>query len=55
VFLLFYFWQFPFHPIVGIVLKSFLVTVIYIYVNYKFVISVEINQVLDKLIKKFIR
>jgi O-antigen/teichoic acid export membrane protein len=55
VFLLFYFWQFPFHPIVGIVLKSFLVTVVYIYVNYKFVISVEINQVLDKLIKKFIR
>jgi O-antigen/teichoic acid export membrane protein len=55
VFMLFYFWQFPFHPIVGIVLKSFLVTVIYIYVNYKFVISVEINQVLDKLIKKFIR
>ncbi|PWA09307.1 lipopolysaccharide biosynthesis protein [Flavobacterium laiguense] len=55
VFLLFYFWQFPFHPIVGIVLKSFLVTVVYIYANYKFVISVEINQVLDKLIKKFIR
>jgi O-antigen/teichoic acid export membrane protein len=55
VFLLFYFWQFPFHPIVGIVLKSFLVTVVYIYVNYKFVISKEINQVLDKLIKKFVR
>jgi O-antigen/teichoic acid export membrane protein len=55
MFLLFYFWKFPFHPIVGIVLKSFLVSVVYIYVNYKFVISVEINQVLDKLIKKFIR
>jgi O-antigen/teichoic acid export membrane protein len=54
VFLLFYFWQFPFHPIVGIVLKSFLVTIVYIYVNYKFVISKEINQVLDKLIKKFV-
>jgi O-antigen/teichoic acid export membrane protein len=55
VFLLFYFWQFPFHPIIGIVLKSILVTIVYTYVNYKFVISVEINQVLDKLIKKFVR
>jgi O-antigen/teichoic acid export membrane protein len=55
LFLLFYFWQFPFHPIVGIVLKSFLVTVLYIYVNYKFVISKEINQVLDKMIQKFTR
>ena len=55
LFLLFYFWQFPFHPIVGIVLKSFLVTVVYVYVNYRFVISKEINEVLDKLIKKFIQ
>jgi len=52
VFLLFYFWQFPLHPIVGILLKSILVTVLYVYANYKFVISIEINQVLDKLINK---
>ncbi|WP_281321767.1 lipopolysaccharide biosynthesis protein [Flavobacterium aestivum] len=55
VFLMFYFWQFPIHPIVGIVLKSILVTIVYIYVNYRFVVSNEINQVLDKLIKKVIR
>jgi O-antigen/teichoic acid export membrane protein len=55
VFLMFYFWQFPFHPIVGIVLKSILVTVVYIYVNYRFAVSIEINQVLNKLMKKVIR
>lgn len=55
VFLMFYFWQFPFHPIVGIVLKSILVTVVYIYVNFRFAVSIEINQVLNKLMKKVIR
>ena len=55
VFLMFYFWQFPIHPVVGIVLKSILVTMVYIYVNYRFAISIEINQVLNKLIKKVIR
>lgn len=55
VFLMFYFWQFPTHPVVGIVLKSILVTVVYIYGNYRFAISIEINQVLNKLMKKVIR
>lgn len=49
---LFYFWKFPFHPILGIVLKSILVTVLYLYVNYRFSISKEINQVLNSLFKK---
>ncbi len=52
LFLMFYFWQFPFHPIVGIGLKSILVTVLYVYLNYRFVISIEINQFLDSIIKK---
>jgi O-antigen/teichoic acid export membrane protein len=49
LFILFYFWQFPFHPIIGIVLKSILVTAFYLYLNYKFVISIEINQFLDSV------
>ena len=49
---LFYFWKFPFHPILGIVLKSILVTVLYLYVNYRFSISKQINQVLNSLFKK---
>ncbi|PRZ27883.1 lipopolysaccharide biosynthesis protein [Flavobacterium granuli] len=52
VFLLFYFWQFPFNPIIAIGLKSVLVTVLYVYVNYKFRISMEINQVIDNVLRK---
>ncbi|MFV8327879.1 oligosaccharide flippase family protein [Flavobacterium sp. ZS1P14] len=53
LFLLFYFWKFPFHPIISIGLKSALVTVLYVYINYKFVVSAEINQVIDNVLKKF--
>ena len=55
LFLLFYFWQFPFHPIIAIGLKSVLVTILYVYINYKFVISVEINEALDQVYKKIRR
>ena len=54
LFLAFYFWEFPVHPIIGICLKSALVTVAYVYLNYRFVISIEINQVIDNLIKKIL-
>ncbi|MFV8340797.1 lipopolysaccharide biosynthesis protein [Flavobacterium sp. XS2P39] len=52
LFLLFYFWQFPFHPILSIGLKSVLVTILYVYINYKFVISIELNNVMDSVLKK---
>jgi O-antigen/teichoic acid export membrane protein len=52
-FILFYFWDFPFHPILNILLKSGLVSVFYIFLNYKLVISIDINQIIDSLIKKF--
>lgn len=52
LFLLFYFWQFPFHPILSIGLKSVLVTILYVYINYKFVISIELNNVMDTVLKK---
>lgn len=54
LFLMFYFWKFPLHPIIAIGLKSILVTIIYIYSNYKFVISKQINQVIDSLLSKII-
>jgi O-antigen/teichoic acid export membrane protein len=53
MFLLFYFWKFPFHPIISIGLKSALVTILYVYINYKFAISAEINQVIVTVMKKF--
>jgi O-antigen/teichoic acid export membrane protein len=52
LFLLFYFWEFPFHPIIAIAMKSIIVTVLYVYINYRFAISIEINQVLDSILKR---
>ncbi|PVX44799.1 O-antigen/teichoic acid export membrane protein [Flavobacterium sp. 103] len=55
VFLLFYFWKFPINPIIAIGLKSILVTIVYVFINYKFVVSPEINQTLDKVLLKIRR
>lgn len=52
LFLAFYFWDFPFYPIISILFKSVLMTIAYVYLNYKFVISIEINQVMDKIYGK---
>ena len=52
VFLLFYFWKFPISPLIAIGLKSILVTIVYIFINYKFVVSPEINRTLDSLLLK---
>jgi hypothetical protein len=53
LFLGFYFWDFPFTPIISIGLKSIVLTIAYVYLNYKFVISIELNEVMDNLLKKF--
>lgn len=52
LFVAFYFWEFPFNPIISIILKSALMTIAYVYLNYRFVISIEINEVIDKTLKK---
>ena len=52
LFLLFYFWEFPFNPIISIGLKSILVTILYVYINYKLVVSKEINNAIDSVLKK---
>ncbi|MBC5863981.1 lipopolysaccharide biosynthesis protein [Flavobacterium turcicum] len=52
LFLLFYFWDFSFVPILNIMLKSILITVVYIGVNYKLVISPEINNAIDMVLVK---
>ena len=52
LFVAFYFWEFPFNPIISILLKSILMTIAYVYLNYKFVISTEINEVIDNVLKK---
>lgn len=52
-FLLFYFWDFNFHPIINIALKSILITLFYIISNYKFNISQDFNRVTLSILKRF--
>ncbi len=49
---LFYYLQFPFHPILNITLKSLLMIAMYLGVLYRFKISEDVFGVLSKLLKK---
>jgi O-antigen/teichoic acid export membrane protein len=49
----FYYWEFPFHPIINIILKSLIVSAIYIGVILKFEFSTDINQMISKYRKHF--
>ena len=51
-FVVFYFWNFSFHPIVNIVLKSVLIALFYWFLNFKFKISEDINGVIKGVLKK---
>lgn len=51
VFVLFYFWEFPFHPILNIALKSALIVGLYVYVIFRLSISEDISG----MIKKYLR
>jgi O-antigen/teichoic acid export membrane protein len=51
-FALFYFWDFAFHPILNIGLKSILISSFYLYINYKLQISEEVNKVVDSVFSK---
>lgn len=50
--LAFYFWDFPFHPIINIALKSIIISLIYIWISYKLNLSVEFNNLLKSTLKK---
>ncbi len=50
-FLLFYFWDFPFHAIINIGLKSILLSGLYAILIYKAQLSEEINGVISKFLK----
>lgn len=51
-FFCFYFWEFPFHPLLNIGLKSILVSVVYIGLSYSTKLSSEFNNVIDVAIIK---
>ncbi len=48
----FYFWEFPFHPIINIGLKSILIGLFYTFVVYILNISEDINDILDRWIPR---
>lgn len=52
-FLLFYFWDFPFHPLFNIFLKSVLVSTVYLTFSYKLKLSNDINSVMNKALRRF--
>lgn len=52
VYVLFYFWDFPFHAILNIGLKSVLIIAVYVFVNYKLHISEEFDKVVISILKK---
>lgn len=54
-FIIFYFWNFSFHPIINILLKSVLIALFYWTLNYKLTISEDINGVMDKVLSKIKR
>ena len=54
-FILFYFWDFSFHPFVNIVLKSILVTVFYVGLSYYLKISSDINFVINAVFVKIFK
>lgn len=47
----FYFWNFSFHPIINILLKSALISVLYLFLIFKLKISSEINNLAIKYLK----
>lgn len=51
IFVVFYFWEFPFHPILNIALKSALIVGLYVFVIFKLAISEDISG----MIKKYLR
>lgn len=54
VFGLFYFWDFAFHPILSIALKSVLITLVYALLNYRLAVAPELNSVWERLYERFL-
>ncbi|PCI31402.1 MAG: sugar isomerase [Flavobacteriaceae bacterium] len=50
----FVFWEFSFHPIVNIICKSAIVTILYLILVYVFVISKDLNGYLKSFYKKLV-
>ncbi len=54
-FLIFYFWDFAWHPVINILLKSVLLSIIYFCLIYFRKTSENINEIIDGVIKKYLK
>ncbi|WP_029036786.1 lipopolysaccharide biosynthesis protein [Salinimicrobium xinjiangense] len=48
----FYYWDFPWHPVINIILKSGVIAVLYVLVIYFLKLSPDINSIIDKTLKR---
>ena len=48
----FYFWEFTFHPIINIALKSMIASILYLFVSYRLQLSEDITILVNKAFKK---
>ena len=48
----FYFWEFTFHPIINIALKSMIASILYLFVSYRLQLSEDITFLVNKAFKK---
>ena len=47
----FYYWEFGFHPIINIVLKSIIVGLCYLWIVYRFKLSPDISSIINKFLR----
>ena len=47
-----FFWEFNFHPILNIAIKSVIVAVIYGFIVYRFRLSEDISTIITKILKR---
>ena len=47
---LFYFWEFPFNPVINIILKGMVIALFYGFVIYVFKFSVDITRIIDRIL-----
>lgn len=50
LFVTFYFWDFPFHPILAIGAKGIILSSIYLILSYKLKLSLDINNAMDRVL-----
>ncbi|TXD84167.1 oligosaccharide flippase family protein [Subsaximicrobium wynnwilliamsii] len=50
--MVFYFWDFPFHPLANIVLKSVLISIVYLILILRLELSEDISSMLGKILRK---